>query len=66
MKGYLFQCVLSNDYLSYHKLSVRVRHCMGIFRLTVYDIDSVQVLLDVRNRRRHGILQFFCLSVLLW
>ena len=50
LKGYLFQCVVSNVYRLYHKLIVRVRHCMGIFRLTLYVLDSVQVLLDVQNR----------------
>ena len=32
-----------------HKLSVSVRPCMGIFRLILYVLDSVQVLLGVQN-----------------
>ena len=48
--GYLFQCVV------YHRvwcrLNVRVRRDRGVYRLLVYDLDGVQVVLGVKSLGR--------------
>ena len=43
LRDYLFQCRVSSVYRVYHKLIVRVRHYMGIFRLIEYVLGIVQV-----------------------
>ena len=53
--------MVSSVYRVCHKLIFRVGHCMGIFRLILYVLDIVQVLLDVQNRQRLENLLFFCL-----
>ena len=44
--------MVSSVYRVYHKLVVRLRHYMGIFRLIEHVLGIVQVLLDVQNRQR--------------
>ena len=52
--------MVSSVYRVFHKLIFRVRRCMGIFRLILYVLDIVQVVLDVQNRQGLENLLFFC------
>ena len=65
LRGYLFQCVVSNFYHGDRKLFFHVLREMGICYLILCDLGTFQVQLDVLSLEKLENLLVFCFCLCL-